>query len=155
MRKEKISINLVSIISLLIIISSVFCISGFIYYRHQKELKLAELNSNLKTTIDQLSKSISVAVWNFDEEQAIGILESGMLDKNINEIIIEYNDKNKTVFSIVRDENQALKIYKEKILWPSDCLLLQKDILHSDEKIGKLTLCATTGFVKQKLKEGV
>lgn len=153
MKKARVSISTVSVISLLLLTSVIFCFFGYIYYNRQKEAHLSELHSSLTTTTSQLAKGLSIAVWNFDEAQITGILQSGLLDPNIDGIVIEYNDKNKTIISVTRDKESRIKIYKKRIPPSENAILIESDVTYLDEPVGKLTIHGTTKIVYEKLKK--
>jgi PAS domain S-box-containing protein len=155
MKKAKISISTISVISLLLLTSVVFCFFGYVYYNRQKNAHLSELHSTLETTTQQLAKGLSIAIWNFDEAQIIEILKSGLLDQNIDHITIEYNDKNKTTRSITRDQVSHFKITKKRILPSPDALMVESDVTYISEYVGKLTIYGTTKFVYEKLQTEV
>jgi two-component system sensor histidine kinase DegS len=152
MKKVKTSVITVSFISVVLLISIVFCSFGYVYYNRQKAVHLSELYSSLTTTANQLSKGLSIAVWNFDEEQIEGILQSGLLDKNIDEIIIEYEDKDKSVLTVKQADSTFFKVYKKKVAPAPGAILIKSDITYLNENIGKLTVCGTTKFVYGKLR---
>ena len=155
MNKTNISISTISLISLFLLTSLAFCFFGAIYYNHQKESELSELDYSLKSTLNQLSKGLSIAVWNFDENEVIGIMESGLHNPYVNEIILEYKDKNKTTLSIVRDKTQRFKVIKDKIDPVPGAILFENDITYGNEEIGKITVCGTTQLVYEELNKEV
>ncbi|MFL5765052.1 MAG: PAS domain S-box protein [Bacteroidia bacterium] len=153
MKRVNTSISTITIISSLALTSLVFCFFGWMYYGRQKTQHFTELNSSLDRTSHQLSKGLSIAVWNFNENQVEGILESGMLDKDIDGISIEYNDQDKTIISILRDGGAQTKTVNKKISPLKDALVIQNDIRYDDDIVGKLTIYGTTRFVYRKLEK--
>ncbi|WP_317898094.1 PAS domain-containing sensor histidine kinase [Aurantibacillus circumpalustris] len=153
MNKSKISISLVSLVSLLVFTLLSFGIFGTIYYNHLKKLELEKLNENLETTVNQLSKGLSVAVWNFDEDQIKNVLKSGLQNKSIDAVSIELNDIEKTRLSIVRDASLELKIVRTIAVPKPDAIILSAEISYDDENIGKVIINGTSQFVLEELKK--
>jgi len=153
MKKTNTSISTISIISLLLLTLVVSCSFGFVYYKYQKKKELHKLESHLMTGIHQLSKGLSIAVWNFDEDQVEGILESALLDESITEIVIEYNDWNRTTRAIRRDSDKGFIIFKEKHKLAEDAILLESDIVYSNERIAKLSIYASPQRVLYELNQ--
>lgn len=154
MHKSKISITTVSIVFLVLLTSIVFSYLGYVFYNRQKEIRFSEAHVSIETTGVQLSKGLSVAMWDFDEEQIREILETALLDRNVDVAVLEYNDKGKTVLSLVKD-GKGIIAYNKKILPSAENIVLSNDVNYFGEYVGKLTLIGTPRFAYNALKEEI
>jgi PAS domain S-box-containing protein len=112
------------------------------------------MDTNLSITADQLSAGLSIAIWNFDEDEIIKLIESGLLDPNITAIQVEYNDNGNTVLSI-RRENGTLKKSNNRIIPEKDAVIFDSKISYGKENVGKIVMFATPSLVYAELQKEI
>ncbi|MFI5167614.1 MAG: PAS domain S-box protein [Thermoanaerobaculales bacterium] len=114
----------------------------------ERDRQWLDLRQELNANVVQLSAALALPAWNFDREQIDKVAESMMADQPTYGVIVEVGGK---VQAQVRTDSWG--VARLDHAFPTDGLLVeQRSITFAGEQIGRVTLCATTRFLAQRLR---
>ncbi|QEM69079.1 hypothetical protein FO488_13525 [Geobacter sp. FeAm09] len=135
------------LVAVTIFVSTAF---GFFSYWQERSIRLKELHAELTIVSGQLSSSLALPVWNFDQQQTEKILESAMQNRQVAGIIVKEPGPGKVVAGRTRDPQWRV-IPTGSDIPPHGLLSVQTPITIHDRQIGTVHLYLTPRFMKELL----
>ncbi|MCP4158815.1 MAG: methyl-accepting chemotaxis protein [Deltaproteobacteria bacterium] len=139
-------------LSLYIIIMLTLVLSCFSYlsYSVTKDKMYLDINRFAEITLKQLTQSLVIPIWEFNEKQIDKTLVSAMSDRSIYAImILEKGQKNVSIGKI-RDDKWGITNNIKDI--KGDYIIKTGDIKKENKIIGQVNIYITTKFIKENLQ---
>jgi len=154
MQKNNLSVSTAVTLALIVVTTLVMAVFGYVDYRGQSLRSYEKLHSELQFTSLQLSSSLALPLWNFQNEQAAKIVESSMLHNDIAAIVVTDALNPRVVTSLSRDA-QWRAVPGGQPAITGDLIPLRTSITFDDRDIGILEVWVTTRFVRQALRDSL
>ncbi|MCP3923208.1 MAG: methyl-accepting chemotaxis protein [Desulfobacterales bacterium] len=139
-------------LSLYIIIMLTLVLSCFSYlsYSVTKDKMYLDINRFAEITLKQLTQSLVIPIWEFNEKQIDKTLVSAMSDRSIYAImILEKGQKNVSIGKIRDDKWGIINNIKDI---KGDYIIKTGDIKKENKIIGQVNIYITTKFIKENLQ---
>lgn len=133
---------LVGAVTLVLVLVSVFV------YHSYRQLSLSELKNDMSITGDQLATGTALALWNVEQAQVLGIMNSFMRDPVVYRIVIDSGIKK---LILKRDADWNVHETETEDSNFKDVLSDKRDIVFSGTKIGTVEVDISTRFLQEKL----
>ncbi|UZP68100.1 PAS domain S-box protein [Desulfovibrio mangrovi] len=130
-------------LTLLLVTTIVLLVFGFTDYLREKNSYYAELNRVIEQTTEELAASLALPIWNFQDDQAIKIIENAFLNKDISAVLVHDALSDRVVAGRMRIEGNAIAA-TDSIAGVADQIIAERPIVLADRVIGKITLQGTT-----------
>jgi signal transduction histidine kinase len=150
MIRQNTSIARIVIFFLVVVTIFVSIALVFFSYWQERNIRIKELHSELKIVSGQLSSSLALPVWNFDQQQTEKILESTMQNRQIFGIVVRESDLNKIVAGQARDAQWRV-IPTMNDIRAQGLLSAQTAITIHSRQIGSVQVYLSPRFMKERL----
>jgi len=138
------------VISLLIVtITMVMIIAGFLSYNYIKTNETERLTEFAQTTVERLAESLVSSMWNVDRLQVNELVETELNERTILGIIVN-DEGNRGVFSS-KKRNSLGNIIDFKGSFKDDDIRVNRDIVKDSKVIGSIELSITKEYLNQEL----
>ncbi|WP_374579852.1 ATP-binding protein [Pseudoduganella sp.] len=151
MRSNKVaSIALLASVALTAIVTAVLLVFAAYSYSSEYDKRWQELERVLNVSADQLALGVSLAAWNFDDNQVESIMRASMNQRDLHAIVI-YGTGTKREFVVQRGPGDKLEIGQPLRTTP-DMLVAQRPIMAEGASIGTLKVFASPAHVQEELR---
>jgi len=138
-------------LSLLIFFTATFIFSGYVFYNYitVKSVMRNELYGLSDFLAKQLTESLKMPLWQFNEESVNGIVNSTMLEKQVYAVIVrDYN--NKVLYGLIRDDNWNIAETVQEL--PENEYIRKEEISKDNQNIGSVEVSLSGIFMQKKLR---
>ena len=151
MKRSKLSLATVVIGIIVIIVSAALAIAGTIAYHSYSTQKWSEFNNAIDLEAERLIIALAPAIWNLEYPQIQKVMESLMKDLRYAGIAVDIGNRQLT---LGRDQTGA----SMSMTTPpqvDEPLVRRRPVIYSDERIGELTLYATSIQLEADFEAGI
>jgi PAS domain S-box-containing protein len=152
MRRSRLSVPGAINTALIAVTTSVLVTFGVFDYLEQHRQRYQELNASLGFTADQLSSSLALPLWNFQNEQAVKIVENAMRDRNVVAVLATENISRRVIAGRARNDAGQV-VEADRIASPDDLLTATKPITFNSREIGEVEVWLTPRHVRQAMND--
>ncbi len=150
MKSRKTSVVVKVIITIVTATTLLLCGLGALINKITYDRWWGQLQKEHAILADQLSESLALPLWNFDEGQIDKILESAMKNENISGIAVNTTGGQARMYARMRDSQWRI-IHAGHELPTKGLLVEERDIRFSHDLIGKVKVIATPKFIEGSL----
>ncbi len=138
-------------LGIILILTATVILSVYALFNHvrDKTVMKQELLDLNDFWVKQLSKTLTMPVWNFDNETGAEVINSTMLEKQIDTIIIR-DKEDAFLYGATRDNDWNIIPFAEKS--PVRCYVKAGNILKDGGRIGSVEVRISTLFMEKKLR---
>lgn len=133
---------------LMLAVSVIFATVTISYYAKVQSGLKAELSALADFSAGNLSVSLMMPIWNFDELTAERIIDSVMSEKQISAVAVRDKD-NLVLYAKIRDRSGNIVKSGKDI--SGDYFLKTEDILRDGDKIGRVEVYVTSAFMRKEI----
>jgi PAS domain S-box-containing protein len=112
---------------------------------------MMKLHDDLQMSSEQLNTSIAAALWNFDTTQLDKVLDGGMKDRVLSGIVVKAGGKQ---FARSRDDRWKA-VTREPGDTKAGIISYEQPIIYSGQKLGSITILATTRFLEDEFRTSI
>ena len=112
---------------------------------------VTEINTFTAITLKQLSQSLVIPIWEFNEKQIDKTISSAMNNRAIYAVMIRENGQNNISMGKIRDKNW--KIINSVKVGAGNYIKKTGEIKREDKVIGLVDIYVTTKFIKEELRK--
>ncbi|MFP5221068.1 MAG: ATP-binding protein [Acidobacteriota bacterium] len=140
--------------ALIAVITTVLVAFGAVDYLQQRTTRYQELHANIASHADQLASSLALPLWNFQDDQAVKIIENAFRDKAIVAVLVKDTITRRVVAGRMADESGVLQAIDAA---PSfiEPLSYSSTITFNSRDIGELTVWGTPKHVRAALRQSL
>ncbi|MFI5295999.1 MAG: PAS domain S-box protein [Thermodesulfovibrionales bacterium] len=144
---RKTSVAVTVIISIMAVTAILICGLWVLLNRIIHDRWWGQLHKEHVILADQLSESLVLPIWNFDNSEIGKILEGGMKNENIFGIVVNTTGKQARMYGRMRDTQWDIINAGQE--FPTKGLLVEeRDIRFANELIGKVRVVASSKFIE-------
>jgi len=146
MARRPLSIAYILIAALMAIVTALVTVYAVVFERENQSAREAQLQRDLVSSIGQQVAALALPMWNLDEKHIVGILRSGMQNREVFAIAASTPDRH---FVVTRDANWS-PIDSSTV--PSDPSLLHAErvVAHDGERLGSVEVFLTTRWMQEE-----
>lgn len=152
MKNRRPSVPLIINLSLIAVTTAVLVTFGFVDFTQQRDKRFQDLQTDLATITEQLGSSLALPFWNFQDDQAIKIVENAMRDKYVAAIVARDTITQRVVVARMRTADGTLE-HAELPFATDDLIHRQGNITFNSRDIGLVDVYVTPQYVRLALKE--
>ena len=152
MKNRRPSVPLVINLSLIAVTTAVLVTFGFVDFTQQRDKRFQDLHADLATMTEQLGSSLALPFWNFQDDQAIKIVENAMRDRYVAAIIAKDTITQRIVVARIRAADGTPE-HAEAPPLGEDLIHKQGSITFNSRDIGLVDVYVTPEYVREALKE--
>lgn len=150
-RLQRASIALIASVALTTVVTVVLVTFATFFYSAEQKSRWDELHSSLAVSTEQLAVAVALPAWNFDENQILAIMKSGLNNQALYGSVVAAT-ANKRSYVIKRDAAGELTTSDTA---PSELGLIKasRPIKVADQVIGTVTVYGNPAFLLEDLRQ--
>lgn len=136
---------------LIVVITAILAAFGVVDYMRQRDKYYSDLNRELSSLTEQLSSSLALPLWNFQDDQAVKIIENALANKSIVGVIARDTITQRVVAARVRLSDGSVHAADEPPTL-EDLLYKSARITFNSRDIGEVQVWGTTAHVREAMQ---
>jgi PAS domain S-box-containing protein len=145
------SISQIVILTLIVVSTTVLAVFGAIEYRNARQVYFQQLRTNAEIVAEQLALSLTLPLWNVENEQAFKIMDSALHNREISAVILSSPDMPGGGAIRIRDAAGA-PVAGSATPTGEDFFTAQREIVYNGKSLGRVQASFTTRYVKKELR---
>ncbi len=150
-RMQRASIALIVSVALTTVVTVVLLMFAMFFYNGEQARRWDELHRSLEISTDQLAVAVALPAWNFDENQILAIMKSGLNNQALHGSVVAAT-ANKRSYVVKRNATGELVTADSA---PAEPGLIQasRPIKVADQVIGTVTVFGNPAFLLEDLRQ--
>ncbi len=139
---------------LIVVITAILVSFGVVDYIRQRDKYYSDLNNELSSLTEQLSSSLALPLWNFQDDQATKIIENALADKSIVAVIARDTITQRIVAARIRLPDGSVRTAEEPPA-VDDLLYKSSRISFNNREIGEVQVWGTPAYVREAMRQAL
>lgn len=140
--------------ALIAVITTVLVAFGAVDYLQQRASRYQELHAGIASQADQLASSLALPLWNFQDDQAVKIIENAFRERAVVAVLVRDTITQRVVAGRIMGTDGVLQATDTAPLYV-DPLSYTSTISFNGRDIGELTVWGTPRHVQAALRQGL
>jgi signal transduction histidine kinase len=150
-RRGRVSIALFVSVAMTAVVTVVLTAFAWYFYQAEKEQRREQLHQTLATSADELSAAVALPAWNFDENQILTIMKSGLSNRDLYASAVAPVASSRP-YILLRGPSGLLQAAGSLPAQP-DQLVETRAITANGQNIGSISVYATPTLMLEQLRQ--
>ncbi len=150
-RTGRVSIALFVSVAMTAVVTVVLTAFAWYFYQAEKAQRHEQLHQTVATSADELAAAVSLPAWNFDENQILTIMKSGLSNRDLYASAVTPVASNRP-YILVRGPGGLLRPAAKLPTQPEQ-LVATRPIMANGQNIGTISVYATPALMLEQLRQ--